>query len=136
MPRKRFNFKKFAQAASLALWAALACSGQVQVADAKAGDHSGAAADNRHFSERNPRYHLSRGDILEITFPRTPEFNQTATVQPDGFIDLHGAGDVYVFGLTVPASLEAIRAAYAKILHEPLVTVELKDFEKPYFSAF
>ena len=64
MSRKRFNFKRFAQAASIALWAALACSGQVQVADAKAGDHSGAAADNRHFSERNPRYHLSRGDIV------------------------------------------------------------------------
>ena len=36
-------------------------------------------------------------------------------------------------GLTTQEAVSAIRAAYAKILHEPIVTVELKDFNKPYF---
>src|SRR5690242_13164309 len=94
--------KGTARAAGFALLAALACGGQTQIADAKT-DASGSRAGAQRFSERNPRYRLGRGDVLEITFPRTPEFNQTATVQPDGFISLHGAGDLQVFGLTVPA---------------------------------
>jgi polysaccharide export outer membrane protein len=73
---------------------------------------------------------------LDITFPRTPEFNQTPTVQPDGFLNLRGAGDVHVMGMTVPEALEAVKKAYAGVLHEPLITLELKDFEKPYFVAF
>ncbi len=28
---------------------------------------------------------------------------------------------------------ETLRAAYSKILHDPTLTVDLKDFEKPYF---
>lgn len=125
-----------AQTAVVALLSALACAGQNQIADARTPDHPDTSSSNRQFNERNPRYHLGRGDVLEVTFPRTTEFNQTVTVQPDGFINLRGAGDVHVFGLTVPAALEAIKTAYAKILHDPLVTVDLKDFEKPYFSAF
>jgi polysaccharide export outer membrane protein len=121
---------------AVALLAALSCAGQTQVADVKTPAQPDSIAANREFNERNPRYHLSRGDVLDIAFPRTPEFNQTATVQPDGFIDLHGAGDVHVLGLTVPAALEAIKTAYAKILHDPLVTLELKEFDKPYFSTW
>jgi protein involved in polysaccharide export with SLBB domain len=88
------------------------------------------------FKERNPRYQLGRGDVLDINFPRTPEFTQTVTVEPDGFVSLRGAGDLHVLGLTVPGALEAIRAAYATILHDAAVTIELKDFEKPYFTSF
>jgi len=61
------------------------------------------------FKERNPRYQLGRGDVLDINFPRTPEFTQTVTVEPDGFVSLRGAGDLHVLGLTVPGALEAIR---------------------------
>lgn len=97
---------------------------------------SGQAQPEQHFKERNPRYQLGRGDVLEITFPRTPEFSQTVTVQPDGFISLRGAGDLHVLGLTVPGAMDAIRNAYSAILHDPMATIELKDFEKPYFTSF
>jgi len=128
--------RAYAQGAALALLAALACAGQSQIADATTTDNPAATTTNRDFNERNPRYRLGRGDSLEVTFPRTPEFSQTPTVQPDGFINLRGAGDVRVLGLTLPEATEAIRRAYANVLHEPLITVELKDFEKPYFVAF
>ncbi len=133
---RTFLGSKYPQAALFALLFVLPCAAQTQVADANTADHSDPISANQHFNERNPRYHLGRGDVLEVAFPRTPEFNQTVTVQPDGFIDLHGAGDLHVLGLTVPGALEAIKTAYAKILHDPLITLELKDFEKPYFSAF
>jgi len=82
---------------------------------------------------RNPRYQLCKDDVLQLTFALTPEFNQTVTVQPDGFINLLAAGDLHVEGQTVPEVTESIRAAYAKTLHSPLLTVRLLDFEKPYY---
>jgi polysaccharide export outer membrane protein len=63
----------------------------------------------------------------------TPEFNQTVTVQPDGYVTLIGAGDIHAEGDTVAEVTEAIRSAYGKILHEPIVSIHLRDFERPYF---
>lgn len=82
---------------------------------------------------RNPRYQLGKDDVLQLNFALTPEFNQTVTVQPDGFITLLGAGDLHVEGQTVPDVTQSIETAYAKTLHNPLLTVRLVEFEKPYF---
>lgn len=89
----------------------------------------------RALQPRNPRYLLCKNDVLELNFPMTPEFNQTATVQPDGYITLLGAGDLRVEGLTVPEVIQSVRGAYASMLHDPFVTIQLKDFDKPYFIA-
>ena len=85
--------------------------------------------------QRNPRYQLCKGDTFDLTFPFTPEFNQTVTVHPDGFIALTSLGDMYVAGKTVPQLKESLQTAYARILHDPVINVVLKDFEKPYFIA-
>jgi len=82
---------------------------------------------------RNPRYRLCASDVIALTFPLTPEYDQTVSVQPDGFITLAGAGDVHVEGLTTLETIPAIQAAYLNILHNSIVTIELKDFNKPYF---
>jgi len=87
------------------------------------------------FQERNPRYRLLKGDSFDVDFAFSPEFNQTVVVQPDGYITLRGAGSMRVEGQTVPELTETIKKAYASILHNPVVTVALKDFEKPYFVA-
>jgi len=79
------------------------------------------------------RYRLCASDVIALTFPQTPEFNQTVNVQPDGYVSLIGAGDVHLEGMTSQESIAAIKTAYAAVLHEPLVTLELKDFNKPYF---
>jgi polysaccharide export outer membrane protein len=84
---------------------------------------------------RNPRYQLSRGDTFDLVFPFTPEFNQTLTVNPDGFVTLNGIGDVYVAGKMVPELKELLQTTYATILHNPVINVVLKDFDKPYFIA-
>ena len=83
--------------------------------------------------QRFPRYRLRAGDVLDLNFPFTQEFNQTVTVQPDGYISLRGGGDLHIQDKTVPELIEAVRSAYSKILRDPVITVELKDFEKPYF---
>ena len=48
---------------------------------------------------------------------------------------MKAAGSLYVGGQTVPELTETIKTAYAKILRDPLITIALKDFEKPYFIA-
>lgn len=84
-------------------------------------------------ARRDPRYQLCASDVLAISFPLTPEFDQTVTIQPDGFATLTAVGDVRFEGLTTEQSVEAIRAAYAKVLHDPIVTIELRKFNEPYF---
>jgi len=76
---------------------------------------------------------MCRGDIFELNFPFTPEFNQTITIQPDGYVTLTGVGDLYVAGMTIPELRESLQTVYAKILQEPVINIVVKDFEKPYF---
>ena len=85
--------------------------------------------------ERHPLYRLSKSDTFEVNFTFSPEFNQTLTVQPDGYVALRGAGPVLAEGLSVGELQKAIAKAYLGFLHDPEVTVTLKEFEKPYFLA-
>jgi polysaccharide biosynthesis/export protein len=99
---------------------------------------AGSTADlksDAQFQTRNPRYSIRSGDTFDVNFELSPEFNQAVTVQPDGFITLKGVGDIHVAGETVPELTQTLRKAYDKILNDPLISVVLKDFEKPYFTA-
>ncbi len=82
---------------------------------------------------RDGRYRLCASDVIALTFPLTPEFDQAINIEPDGFASLAGAGHVRLVGLTIEESAAAIRTAYAGILHDPMITVELRDFNRPYF---
>jgi len=86
-------------------------------------------------ADRNPRYRIGRGDVLLLSFPISPEMNQKVMVQPDGFISLQSAGDLYVQGLTVRELSEAVKKSYAHVLHDPIVDVDLADFQKPLFTV-
>ncbi len=92
-------------------------------------------SDGPQLQTRNPRYTIRSGDTFDVNFELSPEFNQSVTVQPDGFITLKGVGDVYVAGQTVPQLTQTLRDSYDKTLNDPLISVVLKDFEKPYFTA-
>jgi polysaccharide biosynthesis/export protein len=83
--------------------------------------------------ERRPLYRLRPSDVVEISFTVAPEFNQTLTVQPDGYIMLKDAGMVAVQGLNLEQFTTAVQEAYRGYLHDPQVAVMLKDFERPYF---
>ena len=83
---------------------------------------------------RDSRYQLHPGDSLAIIFPLTPEFNQqTVAIQPDGYVTLQGIGEVQVAGKTLPEFRKLLQDAYAKIVSPQAITVELKNFEMPYF---
>jgi len=84
---------------------------------------------------RRPLYRLCKSDVLDIGFTFSPEFNQTVAVQPDGYIPLRGADQIYAEGMTVPDLGAVIRLAYTGMLHDPEVSVTLRDFDKPFFIA-
>jgi polysaccharide export outer membrane protein len=101
---------------------------------AKPGIADGASSPDE-MGNRRPLYRLRKSDVIEIKFDFASEFDQTLIVQPDGFITLRGADQLYAEGLTVAALRTSIHDAYAATLQNPEVAIALKDFEKPYFIA-
>jgi protein involved in polysaccharide export with SLBB domain len=93
------------------------------------------AARDPQLQQRFPRYIIQKQDVLLISFPLSPELNQTVTVQPDGYINLQSGGSVHVQGLTVPDAAGEVKHAYAGVLNNPIVTVDLQDFQKPFFTV-
>jgi polysaccharide export outer membrane protein len=78
------------------------------------------------------RYTLHPGDVLDIQYRYTPEFNQTVTVQPDGFISLEIGGDLKVGGRNLQQVREGILRKARTRLAAPELIVVLKEFQKPY----
>lgn len=102
-------------------------------AEARTGKTDGEG--NLQLGGRRPLYRLNRSDVLTLSFTLSPEFDQTLTIQPDGYIMLKDAAPVYALGLTIEELQGAIRKAYTGYLHDPRVAVALKDFQHPYFVA-
>ncbi|HUM04967.1 MAG TPA: polysaccharide biosynthesis/export family protein [Terriglobales bacterium] len=96
---------------------------------------AGSSGDPALGGERYPLYRLTRSDTLDLSFTFSPEFNQTLTIQPDGFVSLRGAGSVRAEGLTIPEFQRSVIQTYIPFLHLPEITITLKDFERPYFLA-
>ena len=95
---------------------------------------SAQEANRPALQRRDGRYQLQPGDSFNISFPFTPEFNQAdVPVQPDGYATLQGLGEVPAAGKTLPELRELVQTAYSKIVSPQVITVELKNFEKPYF---
>jgi polysaccharide export outer membrane protein len=113
----------------------LICVGQAN-SQTGANQSDKTSGNDPQFHQRDTRYRIEPGDTFDINFELSPEFNQQAVaVQPDGFVTLHGIGDIKVQGQTVPELTNALKTAYSKILNDPSISVVLKDFQKPYFIA-
>jgi len=116
---------------------AQACAAQTNVTrNSQAADAQTATPSSPQLHQRDPRYRIQPDDIMELSFRYTPEFDQEVTVQPDGFIQLKGtSAEVHVQGETVPELIVNLKKAYSGILNDPVISVVLRDFDKPYFIA-
>lgn len=87
--------------------------------------------------ERNPRYQVMPSDILTVSFPLIPELQTVSvTVQPDGFITLpNGVGTMYIKGDTIPQIVEIMTKAYSTTMHNPIVAVDVSNFQAPLFTV-
>jgi len=79
------------------------------------------------------RYQLKPGDVIEVQFRYSPEFNQTVTIQPDGYIALEITGDLKIAGMTVEQARQAILKKASVRLQDPVANVILKEFQRPFF---
>jgi polysaccharide export outer membrane protein len=78
-------------------------------------------------------YVIQPSDVITVKYRLTPEFNFTASVLPDGFISAPLLGSIKIEGLTVPQARDLLMAKAGERLRDPELTIELQDFEKPYF---
>jgi polysaccharide biosynthesis/export protein len=100
-----------------------------------AAEEHAANPDRPALQQRNPRYQIQREDVITIAFPLSPEFDQTVTVQPDGYISLYSAPSLHIQGMTIPEVVEALKKAYSSTLHDPIIDVDLQDFQRPFFTV-
>jgi polysaccharide export outer membrane protein len=105
----------------------------LRLAGASAQTNSESPTHKTDFAERDKRYRIQPNDVIEVQFRYTPEYNLTATVQPDGYITSQIAGQVKVGGLTLSEAEALISQTASARLKDPEVTVVPKDFVKPRF---
>jgi polysaccharide export outer membrane protein len=77
-------------------------------------------------------YHLHTGDQISLNYRYTPEFDQTVTVQPDGYVNLDIVGNVKAGGLTVEEVHDQIVGLASARLNNPELNITLKEFQHPY----
>src|SRR5580658_9897507 len=99
-------------AAPLSLWGQQNNTVAAVAAPITSAPNAGTARsgdDRPALQQRNPRYQVQRDDVLNISFPLSPELNRSATIQPDGYINLQNVGSIYVQGMTVPEVVVALK---------------------------
>lgn len=80
-------------------------------------------------------YRLHPGDMIEVFYRLTPEYNQVANILPDGYVDLRLLGAIRVGGLGVTEARDAIVAEASKRLKNPQVSVSVLDFVPDHFMV-
>ncbi len=85
---------------------------------------------------RDQPYRLQPSDVLELEYEYTPEYNQVATVEPDGTVRLKLLGSVKVAGESLDEATKTIKDKAALSLNKPEITLTLKDFVKPHFTVY
>ncbi len=80
-------------------------------------------------------YQLQTGDTISLVYRLTPEYNQTASLQPDGTVTLQLLGSIAVQGLTLAQARTRIQDAAAKRLRSPELSLQLDSWEGPHFTV-
>jgi polysaccharide export outer membrane protein len=85
---------------------------------------------------RDQPYLLQSSDVLELEYEYTPEYNQVATIQPDGTVRLKLLGSIPIAGMSLDKATEVIKAKASLRLNKPEITLTLKEFVKPHFTVY
>jgi polysaccharide biosynthesis/export protein len=84
-------------------------------------------------SSAAPTSVLAVGDVIRLTYPGAPEFNQSIKIQADGKVGLPQIGNVTASGRTSSSLQSALTAMYRPHLNDPTVFVSL---EQPAASVY
>jgi polysaccharide export outer membrane protein len=91
---------------------------------------SAAHADDQ--LHKRPRYALHVGDVIDLSYRLTPEYNQSVTIQPDGYASLNIAGNMHLEGLTLDEAHDLIVKKDSERLNDPELNLILSSFQRPY----
>ena len=80
----------------------------------------------------NLRYRIGPLDTLNIVVWRNPELSGPVTVRPDGFVSLPLIGELKAAGKSPGELSQEARAALAKLVLEPIVSVVVTGFQGVY----
>lgn len=80
----------------------------------------------------NLRYKIGPLDTLNIVVWRNPELSGPVTVRPDGFVSMPLIGELQAAGKTPSDLALAARAALAKLVVDPVVSVVVTGFQGVY----
>jgi polysaccharide export outer membrane protein len=86
-----------------------------------------ANANIQEAATQDTDYRIQRGDQLALDFYLNPEFNDTATVNPDGKLVLRLVGPVQAAGLTSDQLASSLDKAYSNELRNPGASVHLRN---------
>ncbi|HTW53460.1 MAG TPA: polysaccharide biosynthesis/export family protein [Stellaceae bacterium] len=75
-----------------------------------------------------PEHTLTAGDVFEIRFPFSPEFNDKITVGEDGTVAPKLIGSVVVGGLTVNEATKRLSALYARQIKYPTLSLTVRSY--------
>lgn len=78
--------------------------------------------------DEDPGFLLAPGDSIDVTVHTAPELNRTATIGPDGRVNLPLAGPVMVAGRTDSEAASAVADAYTAMLRDPIVEVNVDAY--------
>ncbi len=95
-----------------------------------------ASAQERPVLKTAERYRLQAGDILEVQYRYTPEFNDLVTIQPDGYVTLPLLGDIRFGGLNLEQARALIFEKAKVRLKDPEINLKLKEFVTPFVTVF
>ena len=84
---------------------------------------------------RDRRYRLQATDRLDLAYRYTPEYNESLTIQPDGFVSIKLIGDVKLEGLTLDEARTAILGDLNTRLNDPEITLTLQEFVRPTYTV-
>jgi polysaccharide export outer membrane protein len=90
-------------------------------------DQCAANASIENSAAQDADYRIQSGDSLALDFYMNSEFNDTATVDPKGKIELRMVGPIQAAGLTPDQLATSINNAYRNELRNPGATVHLNN---------
>jgi polysaccharide export outer membrane protein len=84
---------------------------------------------------RDRRYRLQPSDRLDLAYRYSPEYNESLTIQPDGFVSIKLVGDLKLEGLTLDEARACLLTALKTRLNDPEITLTLQDFVRPTYTV-
>ncbi|NLH49539.1 MAG: hypothetical protein GX444_13210 [Myxococcales bacterium] len=89
-----------------------------------------------HIRERRVDYLLGAEDVVRITVWNRVDLSKETRIRPDGTLFMPLVGNVKAEGLTITQLQESLRQQLGRVLRDPQVDVEIKEYGSKVYYVF